>query len=33
VRAGDVLANVSLFRDGAGGWLPDTVTGCSELEQ
>ena len=33
VRAGDILANVSLFRDGAGGWLPDTVTGCSELEQ
>jgi hypothetical protein len=33
VRAGNVLANVSVFGDGAGGWLPDTVTGCSELEQ
>jgi hypothetical protein len=33
VRAGAVLGNVSLFRDGAGGWLYDTVNGCSELEE
>jgi hypothetical protein len=33
MRAGNVLANVSLFRDDSGGWLPDTVNGCSELEQ
>jgi hypothetical protein len=33
VRAGNVLATVSLWKDGAGGWLSDTVTGCSELEQ
>lgn len=32
VRAGDVLATVSLWDDGADGWLPDTVTGCGELE-
>lgn len=32
VRTGDVLATVSLWDDGAGGWLPDTVTGCGELE-
>jgi hypothetical protein len=33
VRAGNILATVSLWKDGAGGWLSDTVTGCSELEQ
>jgi hypothetical protein len=33
LRAGKVLATVSLFRDGAGGWLSDTVDGCSELEE
>lgn len=32
VRAGEVLAVVDLSDDGAGGWLPDTVTGCSSLE-
>ena len=32
VRAGDVLATVSLWDDGAGGWLQDTLTGCGELE-
>jgi hypothetical protein len=32
VRTGDVLATVSLWDDGAGGWLPDTLTGCGELE-
>lgn len=32
VRTGDVLATVSLWDDGAGGWLQDTVTGCGELE-
>ena len=33
VRAGETLATVSLFADGAGGWLPDGVTGCSSLEE
>jgi hypothetical protein len=32
VRAGETLATVSLFEDGAGGWLADTVTGCSSLQ-
>lgn len=32
VRTGDVLATVSVWDDGAGGWLQDTVTGCGELE-
>jgi len=31
VRGGDVLATVELLNDGAGGWLPSTVTGCSSL--
>ena len=31
-RAGEVLATVDLLDDGAGGWLPDTVTGCSSLQ-
>jgi hypothetical protein len=31
VRAGETLATVSLFREGADGWLADTVTGCSSL--
>lgn len=31
VRAGETLGTVSLFDDGAGGWLADTVTGCSSL--
>lgn len=31
VRAGEVLAVVGLLDDGAGGWLGDTVTGCSSL--
>jgi hypothetical protein len=33
VRAGEVLAIVDLEDDGAGGWLPSTVTGCSSLER
>lgn len=33
VRAGEVLATVSLFEAGAGGWLAETVTGCSSLEE
>ncbi len=33
VRAGEVLAIVDLDDDGAGGWLPSTVTGCSSLER
>ena len=33
VRAGEVLAVVDLVDDGAGGWLPSTVTGCSSLER
>lgn len=33
VRAGATLATVSLSRDGAGGWLADTVFGCSELTE
>jgi hypothetical protein len=32
VRAGETLATVSLFDDGSGGWLADTVTGCSSLQ-
>jgi hypothetical protein len=32
VRAGEVLAIVDLEDDGAAGWLPSTVTGCSSLE-
>jgi hypothetical protein len=31
MRAGETLATVSLFRNGADGWLADTVTGCSSL--
>ena len=31
VRAGHVLAIVELQDDGAGGWLPSDVTGCSSL--
>jgi hypothetical protein len=33
VRAGELLAIVDLEDDGAGGWLPSTVTGCSSLER
>ena len=33
VRSGEVLAVVDLVDDGAGGWLPSTVTGCSSLER
>jgi hypothetical protein len=33
MRAGEVLAIVDLEDDGAGGWLPSTVTGCSSLER
>lgn len=31
VRDGDVVATAELLDDGAGGWLPSTVTGCSSL--
>jgi hypothetical protein len=31
VRDGEVLATVELQDDGAGGWLPSTVEGCSTL--
>ena len=31
VRGGEVLATVNLLDDGAGGWLPSTVNGCSSL--
>ena len=31
VRGSDVLATVDLLDDGAGGWLPSTVNGCSSL--
>jgi hypothetical protein len=33
VRAGEVLAVVDLQDDGAGGWLPSSLTGCSSLER
>lgn len=32
VRDGETLATVSLLDDGSGGWLADTVTGCSSLQ-
>lgn len=31
LRGSDVLATVHLLDDGAGGWLPSTVNGCSSL--
>lgn len=33
VRGSDVLATVDLLDDGAGGWLPSTVNGCSSLSE
>jgi hypothetical protein len=32
-RAGEVQATVDLFDDGAGGWLPNIVSGCASLQR
>jgi hypothetical protein len=32
VRSDEILGVVDLMDDGAGGWLPSTVSGCSSLE-
>lgn len=32
VRSDEILGVVDLVDDGAGGWLPSAVTGCSSLE-